>query len=432
MSALPSKVSQLFTFIAFGFAFCAAFALSRALIRVAGVDIYAEYALYLTIGFALRIVWFGILGPVCSRGYSIARENGSLRLLMYYFGVGLILPFVLLCLLAIGAVVFHGSIQLGYMELTPIGLVAGGLIGANIAAAGAVVEVANAAGRRWQAIFAMIYPAGAQLLALLILLAVEDEMSGGVTAVSIAVLASVISGPILALQYIMLRRGISQPSDLQINTDGASELGHFLYRHSMTMAFWIPPSLLLRAADKWFAATLLSASDFAAFTLITLLTQGAMAAGMTILSRVALPRIYNLVGNYSDTSLVKQAHRLTDQIGYLVLLAGALMTGTFALWGDLVLLFVADETFAQYHFILVCFAAGATLQSYSLFQITHGHIAKNIKPFTPYKYGEGVIYFAAIAMFLPAFGLVGAAAAFVASGVIGACLAIWGRSKLVV
>ncbi len=422
MRVSKSSLQSMLIFVAFLFAFAAVFLLSRFIVRLAGVEVYAEYALYLTFGFAIRIVWFGILGPVFARFYSVARAGGAETTLIKDFGIGLATPFLVLLFLCGGFALFFGQIEIGDITLTSAGFLAGCMIGANIAAAGAVVELGNVMGRRWQAISAMIYPALVQLLAICVL-----NQWAIVDAENMALLSAAVCSIILLLQFYSLKATSSRNSAVGPKY---VPIQKGMLKHSSTMLLWVPPSLLMRSTDKWYSATLLSSKDFAAFAIIMLLTQGAMSAGTSLLSRVALPTIYDLAEDASDPKGREKAHKLTNQFGYLIVLAGGVMTGLYLLVGDYVLTMVANVQLAEYKTELVVFSIGATLQSFALFQITHGHIAKSITPFTHYRYSEGAAYFVTLFVLLPRIGLIGASYAFIFSGIVAVALSVMSGEKV--
>ncbi|MDV7200673.1 hypothetical protein I3V23_12905 [Rhodobacterales bacterium HKCCA1288] len=422
VASIRAQWRNLGTIAAFAFAFIAVFAMASLIVRLAGVAVYAEYALYLTFGVAIRIIWHGIIGTVFARGFSIATAQGLGAHHLAYFGIGLFAPFAGLATIALTPVLLDAQIGFGEITLSPFGLFAGLMLGATISAAGAVVELANVMGRRRQAICAMLSPSVAQLMALASL-----KEIGLLTAPNLAALAAGLGFISLVAQFIFLRRaqGVAEAKP-----EGAGRLKSFLTEHSKTMLFWVPPSLMMRALDKWYAADHLSVEGFAAMAVLILMTQGAMQAGMSILSRVVLPKVYDLAADGQSPNRLRAAHQITRRFGYLILVAGGIWAVILAQWGSWLLARLFTDEIANHHLALIPFAIGATLMTYAGFQITHGHIAQNIKPFTKQRYGEAIAYAVGLVLFVPVYGVIGVGFAMGISGIISCILSFCARLEI--
>ncbi|MCV2876541.1 hypothetical protein OE810_09770 [Rhodobacteraceae bacterium XHP0102] len=412
------------TVAAFAFAFIVVFAMASLIVRLAGVAVFAEYALYLTFGVAIRIMWYGIIGTVFARGLSIAITKGLAAQHLLYFGICLFVPFAVLATVALIPFAFNAQIGFGEIILSPFGLLAGLMLGATISAAGAVVELANVMRRRGQAIFAMLAPSIAQLMALAILKGI-----GLLTAPNLAALAAIIGFLALVGQYMLLRGEHGAVNALPASEEMAL-LKRFLVGHSKTMLFWVPPSLMMRALDKWYAADLLSVESFAALAVLVLLTQGTMHAGFSILSRVVLPRVYDLAGDGQSPEGLRAAHRITAKAGYLILIVGGIWAALLAQWGSWLLRLLFNDEIASHHVALIPFAIGATLMAYAGFQITHGHIGQNIKPFTKQRYGEAIAYAVGLVLFVPSYGVMGVGFSIIISSFVSITLSFGARSVI--
>lgn len=388
---------------AYAAAFLASFALAKAVVALAGVEIYAKFALFLSFGVVLRIVWFGIVGTIFARGFTIARQEDSLSAFRNLLALALWAPVPVLALGGLGLAASGLRLSLGEIALSGADLMAGALLGASIGAAGALVEIANAMRMRALAITSMLYPPLIQIGAVWLL-----QAWGALDATWVA--ASAAAGCLLvqAVQWRALRRRIETARSSPARASRTPrEIRSFLASSGLAMAMWIPPGLATRAADRWIVAAALPARDFAAFSIIMLLTQGAMSAAGSILGRVMLPQIYDTAGDGTDPTALDRAHRLIGLLSAFLLLSGIALVIFIALFGGWVLAYLGPDTFAAYHRELLLAGLAATLQSLGLAQLIHGHVRKTPAPYTRFRYAEAIAYLALIVVLLPRYGLTG-------------------------
>jgi len=409
--------------VAFALSFLTSFLIVKLVVSLTDFEVYARFALLVSFGYGLRVVWFGIVGVTFARGYSIAVETANVGIFSRRLSEALWSPFALLALAAVAILTTDVSLSFGAIALAPVDIVAGLALGASIAAAGALVEVSNAMGRRGLALVAMVYPSLAQLGAVLVL-----RETGGPTAAGIGALAAVFA---LVCQVSVWWALLGSPQFVREPADRRGDrLMTFLWRHGCTMLVWIPSGLAMRAADKWIAAGRLDLSDFAAFSVILLLTQGAMAAGASILSRSVLPRIYALAGAREDGVAVAHAHRLVRWTGAGILAGGAVLIAATALFGGDILSLVANDEMAAYRAPLWIAAVGATFTAFAQSQIIHGHIRQRPEVYTLYRYAEAASYMAALVILTPIWGVMGAAFATVVAGAVAVVTAALSNRRL--
>lgn len=406
---IATPLGQIATMSAFAASFVAAFAITKLVVTLTDLAVYSKFALVLAAGYGARALWYGIVGTSFARGYAIANETGTVPAYMKYLSRALWIPFAGLAMILPVVIGIDRSFALGGLTVTAHEALAGAFLGLSIAAAGALVEVANAMSRKHIAVLSMLYPSVCQLVAVVV--ATTFDVA---TATSIAVVAAAGSG--------LCQWGLWRRLRLMTDRDGsrpAGDLHGFLGAHIRTMATWSPAAIMTRGADRFLVAAFLSVTEFAAFSVILLLTQGAAAAGTTVISRTWLPTIYDLAGTAERGPRQRRAHLIVRRVSYLVGACGGALVVICWWWGPALLSAVATSELSRFAPALWVAAVGATLQSLAVVQVSHGHIARVPQSYTFSRYAEAVAYLIALFILVPRYAVDGAAAALVAAGAIG-------------
>ena len=180
------------------------------------------------------------------------------------------------------------------------------------------------------------------------------------------------------------------------------------------LSYWVVPTLLLKAADRFVVANFFTVLELAAFGVCLMLTERIYAASATVFSRVYNRKIYANLGSEDRSS----NHRAVDGLVIVQLLIAAVLTVFYAFFGEFVLLSVASREIANQSTLLTSLALTMGVMAAMHVQVLHGHIEGRPNPFLIVRILTGATYLSILLVLGPEKRVDGLIMATVASAVV--------------